>query len=147
MGIAKTQYHRSLYRFAIKAFSEVIEYAVRANDHELKSAAQEYLGLIYSILQSTSQSKYYFIAAMATHQEMNDEKGCLRISEKLYELYYKERQFNSALWYSSISLKLATKLQNEESLTLSRLNKIASLIRMNRFGEAKKNWMISLLFW
>lgn len=138
MGIAKTQYHRGLYRFAIKAFSEVVEYGVQNNDNELKSIAYEYLGLIYSILQSPKESIPYFIDALSTNQKMNDKKGSLRIAEKLYDLYYKDKQFDSSLWYSNLTLALANSLNYEASIILSTLNRIASLIRLKKLSEAKK---------
>lgn len=138
LGVAKTQYHRSLYRFAIKSFSEVIEYAIRNNDLELKSLSQKYLGLIYSIYQSPVQSKKYFSNAFTTYQKMNDKKGSLLIAENLYELFYKEKQYDSALWYNDFCLKLANQSQYEHSRALFRLSRINTLIRLNYFTEAKK---------
>jgi len=136
LGIAKTQYHRSLYRFSIKALAEVIEYAVKNNDNELKSESEEYLGLIYSIFQSSTESKNYFSSALATRQKLNDERGCLRISENLFELYYKDKQFDSALWYSQLNIKLASKIKHDASLQLAQLGRIASLIRLKNFEDA-----------
>ena len=138
LGIAKTQYHRSLYRFAIKSLSEVIEFAIKNNDYELRAACGEYLGLIYSIWQSSSESKTYFTDAFSTFEKMKNEKGCLRISEKLFELNYADHVFDSALYYSNISLKIAESLKQEESFQLSKLNRISALIRLERFTEAKK---------
>ncbi len=136
LGVAKSQYHRGLYRFAIKTFAGVVEYAFKNNDEQLKASAAEYLGDIFFILQSNTESKNYFSSAFLANSKLNDDKGCLRIAEKLFTLYYRGRQFDSAYWYSNFSISLAEKFHQKNTLQISYLNRIAALIRLKRLEEA-----------
>jgi two-component sensor histidine kinase len=138
LGVAKAQYHRGLYRFAIKNFADVVDYSVKNNDEKLTASAAEYLGVIFSIFQSNSQSKKFFTSAYTANWKLNDDKGCLRIAEKLFNLNYQDRQFDSALWYSDISLALAGKLHQQYTLQTSHLNRIAALVRLMRLDEGRK---------
>ena len=137
LGVAKSQYHRGLYRFAIKNFADVVDYSVKNGDEKLTAAAAEWLGIIFSIFQSNTQSKNYFSSAFIANNKLNDDKGCLRISEKLFNLHYQERQFDSALWYSNTSIAIADKLHQQYTLQTSRLNRIAALVRLMKMEEAR----------
>jgi two-component sensor histidine kinase len=138
LGVAKSQYHRGLYRFSAKAFADVIEYSVKNNNDELKASAAEYLGIIFFIFQSNTQSKNYYTSAFVANSKLNDEKGCLRIAEKLFSLHYQERQFDSALWYSNYSLMVAAKLHQAYDLQTSHLNRISALIRLMKLEDARQ---------
>src|SRR5689334_15001815 len=104
LGVAKSQYHRGLYRFAAKSFSEVVEYSYKNNDEKLRAAATEYLGEIFFIFQSNTESKGYFTSAFNTLKNLNDEQGCLRIAGKLFTLHYQDKKYDSALWYSNFNI-------------------------------------------
>jgi len=137
LGVAKSQYHRGLYRFAVKSFSEVIEYSFKNNDETLKASAAEYLGDIFFILQSNSESKDYFTSAFGANRKLNDDKASLRIAEKLFTLHYQDRRFDSAYWYSTMGISLAEKLGQKKSLQTAHLNKTTAAIRLKRLDEAK----------
>lgn len=139
MGVAKTQYYRGLYRFSIKSFSEVIEYAVKNNDLRMKATAAEYLGFIYVILQSNSRSKYYFTNAFFTSQQLQDDKSCLRLGEKLFTLYYRDHQYDSAYWFSNYNYSLTAKLHEQNSQEQASLNRIMAMIRLKKWEEAKQD--------
>ncbi|MBC7851410.1 MAG: ATP-binding protein, partial [Chitinophagaceae bacterium] len=117
--------------------SEVTEYAFKNNDKDLRATAAEYLGLIYSIFQSSTQSTEYFNDALAMRQKLNDDKGCLRISEQLFELHYKDKRFDSALWFSRMNESMAAKLSNTSSFHHSIINQVFALIRLRRFTDAQ----------
>lgn len=137
LGVAKSQYHRGLYRFAIKTFADVIEYSFKKNDEQLKASAAEYLGNIFFILQSNTESKNYFTAAFIANRKLKDDKGCLRISDKLFTLHYDNHQFDSAYWYSNFSISVANRIHQKNTLQVSYLNRIAALTRLKRMEEAK----------
>ncbi len=137
LGVAKSQYHRGLYRFAIKNFADVVDYAVKNGDDKLTASAAEWLGIIFAIFQTNAQSKSFFTSAFIANNKLNDDKGCLRIAEKLYNLHYQERQFDSALWYSNTSIAISDKLRQQYTLETSRLNRIAALVRLMRLEEAR----------
>jgi two-component sensor histidine kinase len=139
LGVAKSQYHRGLYRFAAKSFSEVVEYSYKNNDEKLRAAATEYLGEIFFIFQSNTESKNYYTTAFNTLKDLNDDKGCLRIAGKLFTLQYQDKKFDSALWYSNVSIALAKKLNDRTTLRTSTLNKISAMIRLKQFEEAKRD--------
>jgi two-component sensor histidine kinase len=136
LGVAKSQFHRGLYRFAIKALADVTEYGFKNKDERLKASAAEYLGDIFFILQSNRDSKKYFTGAFVANRKMNDDKGSLRIAEKLFTLHYQDRQFDSALWFGSFTAELAEKLGQKNTAQTAQLNKIAALIRLNRLEDA-----------
>jgi two-component sensor histidine kinase len=138
LGVAKSQYHRGLYRFAIKNFAEVIEYSIRNHDDILKADATEYLGNIFFILQSNTESKNNFTSAFIANSKMKDDNGCLRIAGKLFTLHYQDRQFDSALWYSNYGMSLAIRLEQKTTRQTSHLNKIAALVRLGRLQEAEE---------
>jgi len=139
LGVAKSQYHRGLYRFAAKAFSEVIEYSYKNNDEKLRAAATEYLGEIFFIFQSNTESKNYFTTAFRTLRDLNDDHGCLRIAGKLFTLHYQDKRFDSALWYSKAGIALARKLNDKTTARASSLNKMSALIRLRQFEEASQD--------
>ncbi len=137
LGVAKSQYHRGLYRFAIKSFGEVIEYAFKNDDEQLKASAAEYLGDIFFILQSNTESKNYFTNAFIASKKLNDDKACLRIADKLFTLHYHAHRFDSAFWYSDFSVALANKIHQKNILQISCLNRISALTRLKKMEEAK----------
>jgi len=136
LGVAKSQFHRGLYRFAAKSFSEVIEYSYKNNDEKLRASAAEYLAEIFFIFQSNPESKNYFTSAFLANRNLNDDQGCLRIAGKLFTLQYQDKKFDSALWYSNFNISLATKLDEKNVLRISTLNRIAALIRLKRTDDA-----------
>jgi two-component sensor histidine kinase len=136
LGVAKSQYHRGLYRFAIRSFSDAIESAVKHDNKALKAAAEEYLGLVYFLLQSVEKGRVFFTGAFIHSAELKDDPACLRLSEKLFDIHYFEKRYDSALWYASYGCRLAEKLQRQNNQQGCRLNRIAALIRLRRHQEA-----------
>jgi len=139
LGVAKSQYHRGLYRFAVKEFAEVIEYSYKSNDEKLRASAAEYLGEIFSIFQANTKSKNSFTSAFLALKNLNEEQGCLRIAAKLFTLHYQDRTYDSALWYSNYSISLAQKLGDRNTVRVSSINRTASLIRLKKMDEAKQD--------
>lgn len=137
LGVAKSQFHRGLYRFAAKAFADVIEYSYKSNDDALRASAAEYLGDIFFIFQSNTDSKNYLTSAFIAQNNLHDDHGSLRIAEKLYTLQYIDHKYDSALWYSDLTISLANKLNEKRALRDYSLNRIAALIRLKRLEEAK----------
>jgi two-component system, sensor histidine kinase PdtaS len=136
LGVAKSQYHRGLYRFAIRSFSDAIESAVKYNNKPLKAAAEEYLGLVYFLLQSVEKGRVFFTSAFIHSTGLNDEPACLRLAEKLFDIHYFEKRYDSALWYAAYGCRLAEKLQRQNNLQGCQLNRIAALIRLHRPEQA-----------
>ena len=139
LGVAKSQYHRGLYRFAVKEFAEVIEYSYKSKDEKIRASAAEYLGDIFSIFQSNIDSKNAFTNAFEAMRNLHEDSGCLRVAAKLFTLHYQEKSYDSALWYSNFSISLAQKLNERNTARVSSLNRTATLIRLKRLEEAKKD--------
>jgi len=139
LGVAKSQYHRGLYRFAVKEFAEVIEYSYKSKDERMRASAAEYLGEIFSIFQSNTDSKKAFTNAFNALRILHDDRGCLRTASKLFNLHYLDRKYDSALWYSNFSLSVAQKLNERITARVAFLNRTASLIRLKRLDEARQD--------
>ena len=148
LGVAKSQFHRGLYRFAAKAFADVIEYSYKTSDDKLRAAAAEYLGDIFSIFQSNADSKNYLTSAFIAQTNLHDDRGSLRIAEKLYTLQYSDHKYDSALLYSDFTISVGTKLNERRALRDYSINRIAALIRLKRLEEAKLelNKFVNVLF-
>ncbi len=139
LGVAKSQYYRGLYRFAIKEFAEVIEYSYKSKDEKIRASAAEYLGEIFSIFQSNVDSKNAFTNAFMAMRNLNEDHGCLRVGTKLFTLHYQGKNYDSALWYCNFNISLAQKLNERNTAKVSFLNRTATLIRLKRLEEAKQD--------
>ena len=139
LGVAKSQFHRGLYRFSVKAFAEVIEYSYKIGDDTLRASASEYLGDIFFIFQSNADSKNYLTSAFIAQTNLHDDPGSLRVADKLFTLEYIDHKYDSALAYSDFSISIADKLNKKRQLRDYSLNRIAALIRLKRLEEAKQD--------
>jgi tetratricopeptide (TPR) repeat protein len=95
-GIARVQYLSGNYRTSVLNFLATIYNAQQRKDRNLEAEASEYLGLIYSHFQDFGESIAYFRKCYELQKQLDNDKGCLRIAEKLGEIYYFNRRYDSA---------------------------------------------------
>ncbi len=144
VNIAKTQYHRGNYRYAVRHFTEAIQAGDELRNDELKSEASEYLGLIYNAFQNVEQSVEFFEGSLQAKRLLNDEKGALRITQILSEIYLDARNYEKSLYHASLCRQKAEELKLKEEARLSGITLITSLIRLNRWAEAQKELSLFL---
>ena len=135
-GIARTQFAAGNYSPATLNFLATIYATQKTKDKSLESEATEYLGLIYSNFQDYNESLSYYRKSYDLKKQLNDDKSCLRIAEKLGDIYNNNRRFDSAFYYAHLSVQLAETLQLPHDIALARLNKAAVLIRLNKIDNA-----------
>ncbi len=135
-GIARTQYIGGNYQTATLNFLAAIYAAQTIKDKNLEAEATEYLGLIYSNFQDYTQSISHYRKCFDLKKSLDDDKSCLRIAEKLGDIYYFNRRFDSAYYYANLSIQFAETLQLPKDIPLARLNKTAALIRLKKLDNA-----------
>jgi two-component sensor histidine kinase/tetratricopeptide (TPR) repeat protein len=137
MGVAKTQYYRGNYRFAIRNFIEAVTLAEKENFKDIESEAAEYLGLLYNAFQNFSSGVKYFKQSLEIKTRTGDARGVIRDASKLSDIYYNRRKFDSAFYYSNVALEGAESLNLVTDLYQARLSKTAALIRLHQWDGAK----------
>ena len=131
-GIARTQYTGGNYRNSTLNFLAAIYAAQKIKDKKLEAEATEYLGLIYSSFQDYEQSITHYRKCYDLKKSLDDDKSCLHIAEKLGDIYYFNRRYDSAFYYAHLSVQLAETMQLPNDILLARLNKTAALIRLKK---------------
>lgn len=135
-GIARAQYSGGNYRTSILNFLATVHAGRETKNAHLEAESVEYLGLIYSNFQDYSESIRYYRRCYDLKKSLDDDKSCLRIAEKLGDIYYFNRRFDSAYYYANLSIQFAETLQLSNAIPLTRLNKAAALIRLKKLGNA-----------
>ena len=135
--IAREQYNRGVYRNAIKSYIEAINRAEKENLKELQADALESLGLLYNAFQIFGSGTASLRRSLQLKRELKDEAGALRIFEMLSQDYYRQRKFDSALFFAESSLQLATKLEMPIAIYMARLSKVAASMRLKLWKETE----------
>jgi two-component system, sensor histidine kinase PdtaS len=135
-GIARTQYLGGNYNTSTLNFLATIYAAQTIKNKSLESEATEYLGLIYSNFQDYNQSINYYRKCFDLKKSLNDDKSCLRIAEKLGDIYYSNHRYDSAFYFAHLSVQLAETMQLPNDIAIARLNKAAILIRLKKLNDA-----------
>ena len=133
--MAREQYHRGVYRFAIKDYMNAIALAEQENLIQLQAEALENLGLLYNSFQIFGSGTASLRTSMQLKKDLKDEPGMLRIAEMLSQDYYRQRQFDSSLYFANYSLQLATKLNRPTDVYMAKLSKIAASMRLKQWNE------------
>ncbi|MGQ0737677.1 MAG: histidine kinase dimerization/phosphoacceptor domain -containing protein [Bacteroidota bacterium] len=141
IGVARTQYFRGNYRNALRNFLEAVTLAKQLNMNEVESEASEYLGLLYNVSQNFSAGISFFRQSFELKNRIGDEKGVIRMANKLSEVYYERRKFDSSFYFSNVALEGAESMNLRTDIYHARLAKTAALIRMQKWNEAGKELM------
>ncbi len=144
VNIAKTQYHRGNYRYAVRHFTEAIQAGDEQGNEVVRSEASEYLGLIYNAFQNVDQSVEFFERSLQAKRVLNDEKGVLRITEILSEIYLDARNYEKSLYHASVCRQKAEEMKLKQDSRLSGITLITSLIRLKRWTEVEKELKLFL---
>jgi two-component system, sensor histidine kinase PdtaS len=137
--LGRQQYYRGNYKLA----SAHLIYAMRvAKQLQLKAVEAdvlEYMGILYHVMPTPGyQSNTILKKALLIKQQLKDYKGGLHILEKIADIYYYHKKFDSALYYSNESILLAEKSGLNYDAALSHLNQVPILLRLNKQAAAKE---------
>jgi two-component system, sensor histidine kinase PdtaS len=136
LELARAQYFRGNYRQAMQHYSHAVEVAAANKISDKEIDATEILGLLYNAFQNFTDGAATFKKALDIKYQLNDQRGILYTLEILSTIYYRNKQFDSSLMYASQALQLAQQYSKSSNMELSRLNKAAALVRLNRLPEA-----------
>jgi tetratricopeptide (TPR) repeat protein len=138
-GLGRQQYFRGNYKVATGHLNYAIRAAKKFKLLALESDALGYLGILYHVMPGTGyQGTDYLKRSLLIKKRLNDNNGMLRMMEKLADVYYRQKNFDSALLYLNLSIKKATSLKLFHDADLSRLNRVGTYIRLNNMKEAEK---------
>jgi two-component system, sensor histidine kinase PdtaS len=138
-GLGRQQYLRGNYKVAAGHLNYAIRGAKKFKLPALESDALGYLGILYHVMPGTVyQGTDYLKRSLVIKERLNDNNGMLRMMEKLADVYYRQKKFDSALLYLNLSIKKATGLKLFHDADLSRLNRVGTYIRLNNMKEAEK---------
>jgi two-component system, sensor histidine kinase PdtaS len=143
MGVAKTQYHRSVYRKAAAHLLEAIELSRKLGDTDIEAEASEYLGLVYNAFHNFSASIGYFRRSLEIKSKKGETRAVANLASKLSDIYYERRRYDSALFFANLAFEGAEDLNLKTELYNARLSRTATFIRLKRFSEAENE--LSLL--
>jgi two-component sensor histidine kinase len=136
-GMGRQQYLRGNYKVAAGHLNFAMREARLLKLHNLESDALEYLGLLYHVMPGTDQKSIaHFKRSYQIKSTLKDRKGMLRMLQKLGDVYYQQKYFDSALQCIQQSIDMAGVLGLDHDVNISRLDKAGTLIRMNKMKEA-----------
>lgn len=136
LGMAKTQYYRGNYRMAADHLSTAAEMGRGIHNKQIEEEALEYTGLVFNAMPPLGYSSDYFKASLQIKKELKDEKGLLRIMEKLSDVCYQQKKYDSALLFAEMVIQQAGKMNFQNIVVSAQLSRIAVLIRLQRLQEA-----------
>jgi two-component sensor histidine kinase/tetratricopeptide (TPR) repeat protein len=139
-GLGRQQYYRGNYKVAAGHLNYAMRAAKTLRLPALESEALEYLGILYHVMPGTDrQSIPHFKRSFSNKEKLHDRKGMLRMLEKLGDVYYQQKRYDSALFYLDESVALATELKLHHDAYISRLDRAGTFIRLNNMEEAEKD--------
>lgn len=138
-GLGRQQYLRGNYKVATGHLNYAIRAAKKFKLLALESDALGYLGILYHVMPGTAyHGTDYLKRSLLIKERLNDNNGMLRMMEKLADVYYRQKKFDSALLYLNLSVKKAINLKLFHDADLSRLNRVGTYIRLNNMKVAEK---------
>lgn len=139
-GMGREQYFRGNYKVAAGHLNFAMREAKILQLTKLESDVLEYLGILYHVMPGTArQSIAHLQKSFLIKEKLNDRRSMLRMLEKLGDVYYDNRYFDSSLHCLNQSIDLATVLKLHHDADLSRLNRAGTLIRLDKMKEAEKD--------
>ncbi|MFI5155605.1 MAG: histidine kinase dimerization/phosphoacceptor domain -containing protein [Chitinophagales bacterium] len=139
-GLGREQYYRGNYKVAAEHLNFAMLQADTMKLRELESDALEYLGILYHLMPGTElESIAQFKKAFSIKEKLGDKRGMLRMLEKLGEVYYDQKKFDSSLIFLTQSISLALSLNLRQDADISRLERVATLIQLHKLEDAKKD--------
>jgi two-component sensor histidine kinase len=136
--MARAQYYRGNYTLAALNLNTAIEKARKANSKTVEAEANEYLGLLYNFFQNFNAGADFSKKSFEAKKNIGDTTGYVRVANKLSDIYYEARKFDSALYYAGVALQGAEKKNMNTDIYLARFSIVASLIRLKKLNEAQK---------
>ncbi len=141
--LGRAQYYRGNYKLASGHLRYAMQVARQHNLKALEADVLEYIGILYHAMPvSGYQSSVLLKKSLALKQQLGDQKGALRILQKLADVYYDASRFDSTLHFSNAAVALADGLGLDYDATLSRLNSIPALLRCGKRQEAAQQLIL-----
>lgn len=138
-GMGRQQYFRGNYKAAVDRLDFAMRDAERLHLQSLKSDILEYLGILYHVIPGANARDVASLKkALAIKQQLPDERGSLRIMEKLAEIYQGYDKYDSALWYYDRALRLERRRKLYYDEILTRLDRIGTYVALKRLSQAKQ---------
>lgn len=137
--IGRAQYYRGNYRLSGGHLSYAMQLAKQLQLKKLEADILEYMGLLYHVMPNlTLQSTQALRKSLEIKHLLNDQKGALRILEKLSEVYYDQKKFDSAFYFNSKAISLAEALKLSYDANLCRLSRVSLLLRLGNKQKARE---------
>jgi two-component sensor histidine kinase len=141
--MARSQYYRGNYSLAAQNLNTAIEKGRTVNSKLVEAEADEYLGLLYNFFQDFKTGISFSKKSLEIKKVIGDEIGYIRVANMISDMCYDAQKFDSAFYYARIALQAAEKKNMQTDIYMARFSITASLIRLRKLKEAKKE--ISLL--
>lgn len=139
-SLGRQQYFRGNYKVAAGHLNYAMRQAEAMKLMSLESDALEYLGVLYHVMPGTDQQSIEdFKRAYVIKEKLKDRTGMLRMQEKLGDVYYHEKYFDSALHCVDQAIELASALKLQHDEYISRLDRVGVLIRLKKLDDAQKD--------
>ncbi|MBC7828892.1 MAG: sensor histidine kinase [Chitinophagaceae bacterium] len=136
--LGRQQFYRGNYKIAAGHLNFAMREAKKLHLQKLEADVLEYMGILYHVMPNpVSKSSDLLRKSLYIKQKINDQSGAFHIGETLAEVYYDEKNFDSALYFSRSSVLLAEKLGLNYEANLARLHQIRYLLRLNKQEDAK----------
>lgn len=138
LGLAKCQFYRGNYQGAAANFMYAVKTGKQYHLPQITGEANEYLGLIYNTFQNFKRNTGSYIKSLEIKQSLHDDQGVVRVAGNLSEIFYQSGNFDSAIIYSTIACKAATKLNLWTDVYMAEISKTAALIRLGKIKLAEE---------
>ncbi|MEP6514519.1 MAG: tetratricopeptide repeat protein, partial [Parafilimonas sp.] len=107
--MARSQYYRGNHTLAAQNLNAAIEKAHKINSKTVEAEADEYLGLLYNFFQNFKAGINFSMRSLEVKRNIGDETGYIRVANRISDIYYETRKFDSSLYYARLALQAAEK--------------------------------------
>jgi tetratricopeptide (TPR) repeat protein len=136
--MARSQYYRGNYILASQNLNTAIYKAQNIHSKLAEAEAYEYLGLLYNFFQNFKSGISFSLKSLEAKKNIGDEVGYIRVANRLSDIYYDARKFDSALFYAKLALQSAEKKNLTTDIYLAHLSIAASNTRLKKMKEAQQ---------
>lgn len=138
-ALGRQQYYRGNYKISAGHLNYAMREAKQLQLKKLEADILEYMGILHHVMPNTGFTSTHLLRrALEMKVNIEDEDGALNIIKTLAGVYYDERRFDSALYFSNSAVTLSRKLKMNYDATLAQLQRIPSLLRLDKLEEAKR---------
>ncbi len=137
-SLGRQQYYRGNYKISAGHLTYAMREAKQMKLKELESDVLQYLGILYHVMPNPRYTSSHLLRkALEIKQSINDKTGALQILKTLGDVYYYDKKFDSALYFTAASIELAKAFGLTYDVSLAQLQQIPPLLRLNKQNEAR----------